>query len=280
MTNPVGIDISAAQPNTPSGDWLFIVHKATEGHDYLDPAFAARFGPSRAGAAYVGAYHYARPLDGYPGNAQADFFAQTCLAAGFRPGEDLWQLDCEGTGNDGCTPAEWSVFVRAFMAEATAKLGNRGFLYVGQFFPIGLDPNTFSWWLPDYGPNNGNVNPIANGKVPVIHQYSSAGALDRNVVVDTAKWNAIVGDVPIPASLAKFLQWVAAFAKRPLIQGDKGSRVVAVQKLLNRHGFSLPLDGVYDVEMVAAVKRFKIAHGISNSVGSIVGRECIQALVK
>lgn len=280
MTNVVGIDISAAQSEVPAGDWLFIVHKATEGHDYSDATFAARYGPSRSNAAYIGAYHYARPLDSYSGQAQADFFAQVCLSAGFRPGEDLWQLDCEGTGNEGCTPAQWAVFVNAFLAEATVKLGPRGFLYVGQFFDIGLDPRSHNWWDPDYGSNNGQVNPIANGAVPVIHQYSSFGSLDRNVIVDDAKWRAIVEDAPPPNPwLIRLLKWVAAFGRTPLRFGDRNKNVASVRGLLNDHGFHLPIKWEYDAEMVAAVKRYKIAHGFSNSNGKEVGPIMVARLI-
>ena len=75
--------------------WLFVVHKATEGTTYADPQFARRFPTIRT---IRGAYHYARPLDG-DGGTQAGHFADTCLAAGFKPGVDIWQLDCEGMGN-------------------------------------------------------------------------------------------------------------------------------------------------------------------------------------
>ena len=287
MTQPVGIDISEDQTEVPPGDWLFVVHKATEGHDYEDPAFDARFAPSRAVAAYVGAYHYARPLDGNPGDAQADFFANTLLSQGFRPGEDLWQLDCEGTNNVGTSSSQWEVFVRAFMDRATTTLGNRGFLYVGAYFdPVFVGLRTqYNWWDPDYGPNDGAIHPLPSGISPVIHQYTSIASdgqagLDKNVIADLAKWNAIVGDVPANPGLIHFLKWVASFAKKPLLIGANGNNVKRVQGLLNRHGFHLPVNGKYDTVMAAAVKRFKIAHGISNSNGNVVGATCLAALIK
>jgi hypothetical protein len=185
----VGIDISHYQPNEIPGDWLFVVVKLTEGTHVANTsvaaqwAFASRY-PNR------GFYHYARPHHS-SGAAQADFFADQALARGFRPGVDMWQLDVEGMLNEDVSGAEWAAFVPAFMNRALARLGQRGFLYVGQFFHAeALAPytNTYRWWLPNYGPNDGNVHQLPGGVKPVIHQYSSAGGLDRNVIVDPSRF--------------------------------------------------------------------------------------------
>lgn len=217
----IGIDISAAQSTVPGGPWLFAIHKATEGHDYWDPQFAARYPLLRPQAPLVGAYHYARPGDGFDGAAQADFFAGVCLLAGFRAGVDMWQLDCEGTGNESVTAAQWSAFVPAFMARATFRLGARGFMYCGFYFMSdAMRPlaQRYPWWDADYGPNDGAVHPLPSGANPVIHQFSSAGALDRNVIHDPARWASILGSpAAAPVTAGPSIPKVAPMHSPPIV---------------------------------------------------------------
>ena len=189
-----GIDVSEFQSDAQlQGSWLFVVHKATERVGQIDSKFQARY-PSLPGLR--GAYHYARPTLS-DGTKQADFFANVCLAAGFKPNVDLWQLDAEDGLNAG---AVWLPFIEPFMARATARLGSRGFLYAGWPFLVahGLQAlvNQYHWWLPDYSINDGVVHPIQAPGNPVLHQYTSHGNLDRNVVHDQAAWNQIVASPP------------------------------------------------------------------------------------
>jgi GH25 family lysozyme M1 (1,4-beta-N-acetylmuramidase) len=201
-----GIDISHHQTAVPDGDWEFVVVKATEGVDFVDPMFlshwkvAARF-PRR------GVFHYARPGDGHDGHEQAAFFADTAMARGFQPDVDIWQLDIEGEKNEGVPAALWQRFIDAFMETALAQLGRVGFLYIGWPFYQGIFDKTdlkrlgeHNWWLPSYGANDGAVHPF-DDDVPtefvVIHQFTSVtpdGAkFDQNRVVDTNKWAALTG---------------------------------------------------------------------------------------
>lgn len=290
LTPAIGIDISAAQATVPEGGFLFIVHKATEGHDYTDPQFASRF-PTFTGLR--GAYHYARPGDGFSGVQQADFFVATVLRSGFVPGVDLWQLDCEGTGNETVDGPTWTFFVNSFMREATQRLGARGFLYVGAFFePTAFATLTTSypWWLPDYGVNDGSIHPLsAVGANPVIHQFSSApftvggfsGPLDRNVINDEAAWERLVP--PKPRVDLKAIAAIAALLKsvtlRPVKYGDKGKSVAKVNGLLVKRGFKVAGDA-YGVDTAAAVASFKRSAKLKNRDGKVCGRACLLALLK
>ena len=85
----VGVDISHYQPAIPGGPWLFCVHQATEGTGFTDPTFAGRYPSLRSVAPIVGAYHYGRPLQGN-GVSQANRFADTAIAAGFKPGIEAY----------------------------------------------------------------------------------------------------------------------------------------------------------------------------------------------
>jgi hypothetical protein len=205
----IGVDISAAQPNFPTpwyAQWGFVVCKATEGHDYHDPTFTAKFFDAQRFCSHAGAYHYARPGDGFNGVQQADFFADTVLAAGFRPGFDIWQLDCETKDNEGVAPGRWREFIASFMHQATTRLGSKGTLYAGYYFwlnQLGGDHAIlapYRWWLPWYGPNDGEIHlPTALlPQHPFIQQFTSHGGLDRNVVDDGAWSTWFQAPVPKP----------------------------------------------------------------------------------
>jgi GH25 family lysozyme M1 (1,4-beta-N-acetylmuramidase) len=290
--NSVGIDISADQSSVAEGPWLFVVHKATEGHDYKDPQFAARY-PTLVGQNETlrGAYHYARPGDGFSGVQQADFFADTVLAAGFVPGQDLWQLDCEGTGNEGVSQATWQAFILQFMSQATLRLGARGFIYGGYSFlftPEAVNApqawtTVYNWWDADYGPNDGAVHPLSAPEPYatncVIHQFSSAGNLDRNVVNNTARWDALF---PAPVNLsvlAKLGVFLKAIMRRPMQRGDKGPQILQLNRMLLRYGYAVSGDG-YDDRTAHAILGFKAKHGLKNRDANVCGLPCVLALLK
>src|SRR4051794_12869162 len=111
MSN-VGIDISAYQADDVPGDWLFIVVKSTEGNTYVNPRFDAQW--RNAARTRRGVYHYARPAKS-DGATQAKRFSDHALLHGFKPGEDMWQLDVEGALNEGVTGPQWAFFVAQFM---------------------------------------------------------------------------------------------------------------------------------------------------------------------
>ncbi len=194
----VGIDISGFQPDDVPGQWDFIVVKSTEGMRVVNPRVDNQW--ANAARTTRGLYHYARPGIS-DGGSQATVFAADALARGFVPGQDMWQLDAEDGGNDGV--GNWGQFIDQFMAVALVKLGARGFLYAGWPFvqAHGLQGHIqrYKWWLPAYGRNDGNVNPYAPGtpsNLVVIHQFTSAGGLDQNRIVDAVAYQA--SSVPPP----------------------------------------------------------------------------------
>lgn len=263
MSNPnVGIDISEFQAGVPAGPWLFVVHKATEGTTYVDPKFAERY-PTLTGLR--GAYHYARPglSDGV---TQANHFADTVLAAGFKPGEDMWQLDAEDGENKGVA---WQPFIADFMEQAAVRLGTRGFLYAGWPFvqAHGLQQAvaTYKWWLPDYNINNGAVHdpqtPSNVTPLVVVQQFTSAGNLDQNIVRNQATWNNMMAPVDL-AAIAKLIQFKKAVTARALQYGDTGYLVEELNGLLTKMGFGQCEGTKYGVHTALAVWRFKSKHNI------------------
>lgn len=195
----VGIDISGVQATTVLGTWEFVVVKLTEGLRVVNPLAGEQWVFAHT-APRRGFYHYARPGISN-GTTQARLFAVQCLARGFRPGVDMWQLDAEGMLNETVDAASWRAFIDSFMLTAVALLGPAGFLYIGWPFyrqQYGADLAALTrwpWWDPDYGQHNdGNVHPISPGapaSLVVIHQYTSAGGLDRNVIAAPARFASL-----------------------------------------------------------------------------------------
>lgn len=194
----IGIDISGVQPRDVPGDWKFIVVKVSEGlgmpNHLFDQQWAAAARTTRGG------YHYARPLVSR-GSDQGNYFSNMLIQRGFQPGRDIWQLDAEDGENDGVSGTTWRVFIDDFMAAATARLGRRGFLYAGLPFlqSHGLTdlPYKYMWWLPDYGRNDGADHGYSTTLPVVIHQFSSAGSLDQNKIINQLAYNQ--APVPNPA---------------------------------------------------------------------------------
>lgn len=207
-----GIDISQWQGAIAPGAWDFIFCRAT--HDGLgdDLMFEQHFPNALARAPRRGAYHFAKPTES-SGAAQAQHFAQVCMTHGFRPGVDLWALDFEANALG--SHAANLAWIREFMAAARGMLGARCLLYVGwPYFEGACGAENVEllrespWWLPAYGPNDGQPHAPTAPFVPCVHQFTSRGGpnlsgLDLNRVLDTATWSRLVGTQPTPAPVPK-----------------------------------------------------------------------------
>lgn len=185
--------------DVPAGAWDAIFYQATHDAAGLDIGFAPTW-PTLPGVR--GAYHFARPGES-PGAAQAKLFCDRVLALGWRAKSDLWMLDIEVDGLSGAPLEAWII---AFMEYAKAKLGDRGFLYIGfPFYVTHVSHVDFTllqryrWWLPDYSVNDGSLHAIQGGEpfLPVLHQFTS-NPFDKSVIVDTAAWVALF-TAPVPA---------------------------------------------------------------------------------
>jgi hypothetical protein len=200
----IGIDISGVQDvDVARGDWMFVVVKSTEDTRVVNPKVDAQWEAIAPGVRR-GLYHYARPRVATPA-AQVAAFCHDAQARGFRPGEDMWQLDCEGELNAGVTADEWETFVNVFMDLTLERLGHLGFLYIGRSFisPAVTDRLTarFNWWLPDYNVNDGTLHALAPNVNPVIHQFTSKfPALDRNVIHDEVRWRRLTNGAAPPSA--------------------------------------------------------------------------------
>jgi len=175
----------------------FAVVKVSEGDDYLNPD---RFTEAEWAVSHgltLAVYHWTKPWQ-----SAAAQFANFVNGLKGMPSWEWWAQD-EEDGSQPASDQEWAQSVSAILTLGRNEWPDKHMAsYVGQFFhsatllPIALDN---FWWDPDYGNDDGQVHPILNGRRPVIHQYSSANHLDRNVVVDEAAYAQLRGVAPAPA---------------------------------------------------------------------------------
>ncbi len=71
------------------------------------------------------------------------------------------------------------------------------------------------------------------------------------------------------------LVYFTLLGQQPLRRGMRGPAVTWAQKLLNWHHAGLnPIGELYGQKMVDAVRRFKVAHGLPNTDGNVIGAYC------
>lgn len=186
------VDRGLGQP-IPAGHFDAVFYQATHDSGGWDVGFHTAWAKLKAQGAVRGAYHFARP-GASSGAAQATFFVDRVLSQGWDSKRDLWMLDVEVPGLSGQALKQWVI---DFMEYAKAKLGDRGFLYIGwPFYVVHVDAQDFHllfayrWWLPNYGPNDGQQHDYHEGEPvdPVLHQYTSK-PYDKSVIINATAWH-------------------------------------------------------------------------------------------
>jgi len=124
-----------------------VIHKATQGWKYLDPAYQANRAKARAAGLLWGAYHFGVGADGVE---QADFFLSTV-----QPDlNTLLVLDFEANPADSSMDL---IEARAFVTHVQQETGRWPGLYAGQYLKelLGSSPDPVlsnCWlWLAQYG---------------------------------------------------------------------------------------------------------------------------------
>jgi GH25 family lysozyme M1 (1,4-beta-N-acetylmuramidase) len=113
----------------------FVIAKATESTNFVDPTYAPNRSQSEAAGLAFGAYHFARPagagLSGVTANAvaQADYFL---AVANPQPGELPPVLDLEATGS--LSAAMLNAWTKAWAEEVYARLGVHPLVYSSPAF--------------------------------------------------------------------------------------------------------------------------------------------------
>lgn len=194
MERARGVDVSRWQGSV---DWKavkasgvdFAIVKATEGLDFVDPAFTpARVHEMHAAGLMVSMYHFARPQPGRTGTQEAEHFLSTVKKAGYGQRGDLpLVLDLESTK---LGKQDTLNFARAFAAAVRSGTGRSPFIYTFPSFWIDtlgdpLDDLGCPLWIAHYGVKSPTVprawsfwslwQTTDRGRVPGI-----GGAVDLN----------------------------------------------------------------------------------------------------
>ena len=220
-----GIDVASYQGKTYDvTDLSFVVVKATEGTTFVNPLYADQVKRGRDRGLVVGHYHFVN--DSKPMADQAKFFVKT---ASEKIGEFL-VLDWE---NPGVSDAEKNEFIKTCKKLApTVK--------------VGLYCNKSYWKIRDHSSYCGDFLWIADPSSPAgkpdvqhawaIHQYSSAGGVDRNVANFANK-----GAMSIWAGKAVTAKPKPVYAPYPgrafFKLGRKSPLITAMGKRLVAHGY-------------------------------------------
>lgn len=162
-----GVDLSHWQAGI-NIDWKkakaagvkFVVHKATEGTSYVDPAYASRREEAHANRVLFGAYHFARPELG-TARAEAKHFLEHATP---RKGELVPMLDLE-VNDHGMTKAQLTRWVHNwFQYVFNHSDAKRGFLYT--HFDLDSKPKGVALWVPRY--SNANLAP----RIPAPYRFA------------------------------------------------------------------------------------------------------------
>lgn len=204
-----GIDVSSHQAglNIPAIWADFVIVKATEDDDYVNPYMVSQANATLGASKRLGFYHFARPGDAA---AQARMFVAT--VGSFRSKATLW-LDWE----DNAVP-QGPGWAKAFLDTVKQLTGSTPGIYMN-----GSALNSYDWtavaaqyplWYaggPDYSDygrpySDPAVPSVSYWGQPLIHQYTEdgslpgySGTLDLNRLRDRAAWDRMInGQAPAP----------------------------------------------------------------------------------
>jgi lysozyme len=144
MHSVFGVDLSNNNPDINAAllaqNVDFVFHKATEGTGFVDKFYALRGSALMGHGVPFGAYHYARVHE--DARAQVGHFLNV---AKLQAGMLVPFLDCEGSGNEGATAAQWREFITAWMHEMLNVHNRRCGVYVSPGFADAYGFGDLAW---------------------------------------------------------------------------------------------------------------------------------------
>ena len=204
-----GIDVSSHQAglNIPAIWADFVIVKATEDDDYVNPYMVSQANATLGASKRLGFYHFARPGDAA---AQARMFVAT--VGSFRSKATLW-LDWE----DNAVP-QGPGWAKAFLDTVKSLTGSTPGIYMNGSALNGYDWTAVAAQYPlwyaggseysDYGRpySDPAVPSVPFWGQPLIHQYTEdgslpgySGSLDLNRLRDRGAWDRMInGQAPAP----------------------------------------------------------------------------------
>lgn len=198
-----GIDISSHQGglNVPAIWADFVIVKATEDDDYVNPYMVSQAQATLGASKRLGFYHFARPGDAA---AQARYFVSAVGA--LRAKATLW-LDWEANA-----VAQGPGWAKTFLDTVKSLTGATPGIYMNGSAVNGYDWSAVAsqyplWYAggPDYSDYGSSYSDPAVPNVsywgqPLIHQYTEdgrlpgySGTLDLNRLRDRAAWDRMIG---------------------------------------------------------------------------------------
>ena len=197
-----GIDISSHQGGlNVAGIWAdFVIVKATEDDDYVNPYMVSQANATLAASKRLGFYHFARPGDAA---AQARYFVSAVGA--LRGRATLW-LDWEADA-----VAQGPSWAKAFLDTVKSLTGSTPGIYMNGSAVNGYDWSAVASQYPlwyaggpeysDYGRpySDPAVPSVSYWGQPLIHQYTEdgslpgySGTLDLNRLRDRSAWDRMI----------------------------------------------------------------------------------------
>lgn len=198
-----GIDISSHQAglNVPAIWADFVIVKATEDDDYVNPYMVSQANATLSASKRLGFYHFARPGDAA---AQARYFVSAVGA--LRSRATLW-LDWEANA-----VAQGPGWAKQFLDTVRTLTGATPGIYMNGSAVNGYDWSAVASQYPlwyaggpnysDYGSSYSDpaVPNVSYWGQPLIHQYTEdgrlpgySGTLDLNRLRDRAAWDRMIG---------------------------------------------------------------------------------------
>lgn len=261
-------------------DAAFVIIKATQGDSYVDPYYADWVAQAKAADKLPCWYHFL--------TTSASPAAQAAHAKSVVDASLPGMLDWEPTTGSTPTFAFLISVIDAFTAEDLrikivyapawyikqlgvtdiSALVTRGVAIVSSNYPgaSGTGPKQYAADGGDEGPGWAPYPGVTPKVVPAIWQFTD-DAQEGGQKVD---YNAYKGTI---AQLAEFLDEPAPSGtptappssnRYPQIQkGSTGDAVVTLQRLLNKHGYGLLVDGKFGAHTDGAVRAYQASHSLS-----------------
>lgn len=265
-----GIDISSYQSGlNVAGLWAdFVIVKATEDDDYVNPYMVSQANSTLGASKRLGFYHFARPGDAA---AQARYFVSA--VGSFRGKATLW-LDWEANAVE-----QGPGWAKTFLDTVRSLTGSTPGIYMNGSALNGYDWSAVAsqyplWYAggPDYSDYGSSYSDPAVPNVsywgaPLIHQYTEDGrlpgyngTLDLNRLRDRAAWDRMIG-----GGASATVSAAASGEAQLAVDGEYGAATVGRLKSV------MGAVGYEEVYAVANLRRFLNKAVPASSIQQLTG---------
>ena len=265
-----GIDISSHQSGlNVAALWAdFVIVKATEDNDYVNPYMVSQANSTLGASKRLGFYHFARPGDAAE---QARYFVSA--VGSFRGKATLW-LDWEADA-----VAQGPGWAKTFLDTVRSLTGSTPGIYMNGSAVNGYDwssvASSYPLWYaggPDYSDYGSSYSDPAVPNVsywgaPLIHQYTEDGrlpgyngTLDLNRLRDRSAWDRMIG-----GGASATVSAAASGEAQLAVDGEYGAATVGRLKSV------MGAVGYEEVYAVANLRRFLNKAVPASSIHQLTG---------